>query len=288
MRSKLNIVFTIDERFIQHFTVTLTSVLENNRDIDVTVFVLHDIADTTILQNVASFARENYSAVVHLMFVENSLFESYRISLHYSKSVYYRLIITDLLPTDVNSALFLDADIVVTGSLLELADYHFKSGKYLLAVHDVSRDNNIERLNKLGFPLTEYFNAGVLLINVKAWRDERVSTQLLDLANRYMDKIAWWDQDILNMYFYGKWKPIDKKYNALLLDSRLPEMPIIIHYGGAEKPWLYSQDHPYKEQYWKYIRMSPFKNAKFPDYNIKEVLRKRYIKLLNLLGLRKK
>jgi lipopolysaccharide biosynthesis glycosyltransferase len=286
MRSKLNIVFTIDERFIQHFTVTLVSLLENNKDIDFDIFVIHDIDNQVKLNEVAAFVKQIYNLELNLMKVSNSTFDNYRVSLHYSKAVYFRLLITEILPEQVNKALFLDADVVVAGSIKELADHEFADDEYLLAVDDVEVDSHLLRLNAMGFPVKKYFNAGVLLINVKAWRNNKFSDKFIELANAYMDRLEWWDQDILNMFFYKDWQIMDSKFNALHLRERLTVTPAIIHYAGTSKPWLYAHQHPYKSLYWKYIKLTPFKNAVYPDYNLKEVLRKYYIKLLDALNLR--
>ena len=286
--NKLNVAFTIDKKFIQHFSVTLVSLLENNRDLSIKAFLIHDMTNPSELETlngISNFVKEKYNTDIAIIHFNNSLFDNYRVAPHYSKTVYYRLVITDLVPKEVNTILFLDSDIVVTGSVKELADLNFK---YLAAVHDVSLHNNKEKLNELGFPVKEYFNAGVLMIDVKTWREEGISSKLIELADEYMNKISWWDQDILNMYFYDKWHVLPKKYNALLLEKKLPEMPVIIHYGGPHKPWLYVQDHPYKSQYWKYIKLTPFKDATYPDYSPKEFLRKQYIKVLDTFNLRSK
>ena len=284
--NNLNLVFTIDSRFVQHFTATVVSVLENNKDLKVNIYVLHDIEDQTEFNKVVLFVKEKYKTVIHGIYVENAVFDRYRVSLHYSKAVYYRLIITELLPGFIDTVLFLDADIIVNGSLNELANYKFNAGEFILAVKNVSIENNVKRLNDIGFPVTKYFNAGVLLINVKAWRDAKVSGRLIDLADRYMDKIDWWDQDILNIYFYDTWKEMDAKYNTLIYADQLPENPIILHYAGQEKPWLYVFDPPYKSLYWKYLKLSPYKNATYPDYTLKEFARKFYIRTMDFFNLR--
>lgn len=286
MDTSLSVVFTIDERFVQHFTVTLVSLLENNKDISVEVYVLHDIEKDNVLNNIYSYFKESYGLVLKLIKVDNSVFSSYRISLHYSKAVYFRLLITEILPQTVDKALFLDADVVVAGSLKELAQYQFNDDQYLLAVDDVEVKAHVKRLNEMGFPVTRYFNAGVLLINVKAWRENRLSEKFINMANEYMERLAWWDQDILNMYFYNDWQPMDAKFNALHLRKKLPVTPAVIHYAGLAKPWLYVHDHPYKSLYWDYIRLTPFKNFKYPDRNLKEMVRKVYIKVLDTLKLR--
>lgn len=282
----LNVIFTIDERFLQHFSVTLFSLLENNKDLRIRAFVIHNIekeAALDRLRETADLVAEKYNASLEVVFFNDSVFDHYKVAPQFSKTVYYRLLITELVPQDIDKILFLDSDIVVTGSLKELATLEFK---YLAAVQDFYGDTVADSLNALGFPVKKYFNAGVLLIDVKTWREENISAKLIELADEYMNRIAWWDQDILNMYFHDKWHVLPGKYNALFLNEKLPETPLIIHYGGTHKPWMYTHDHPYKSLYWKYIRLTPFKDARYPDYSPKEVMRKGYIRMLNLLGLR--
>jgi lipopolysaccharide biosynthesis glycosyltransferase len=281
MINRLDVVFTIDKRFIQHFSVALVSLLENNRHLEIRAFLIHDIItepELKQLSELATLIKENYDVKLNLILFNDSVFDHYKVSIHNSKTVYYRLLFTSLLPVDVKKILFLDADIIVTGKLDELAAFNFR---YIAAVHDVSLDNNKERLNSLGFPVKDYFNAGVLLINLETWRYENISPKLISLADEYMDRIAWWDQDILNMYFYDKWDALPQKYNALLLKNKLKETPLIIHYAGSNKPWLYIHDHPYKNLYWKYIKFTPFKNASYTDFTFKEFMRKQYIAVLN-------
>lgn len=286
MDDYLNIIFTIDEKFIQHFAVTLISLLENNKDLNLSLYVIHDIKDISPLKEVENFVKSKYGISFHLIYVDNTMFDHYRISAHYSKAVYYRLIITELVPDTIDTALFLDSDTVVTGSLRELARHRFNEGEYLLAVDDTEVSSHVARLNAMGFPVKRYFNAGVLLINMKAWRADQVSKKLIALANDYMDRLSWWDQDILNMHFYNVWQDMDPKFNAIHLRRRLPVLPVIIHYAGTSKPWLYAHTHPYKSVYWEYIKLTPYKNARYPDLNLKEFLRKYYIGILNILGLR--
>ena len=34
--------------------------------------------------------------------------------------------------------------------------------------------------------------------------------------------------------------------------------PTIIHYTGGEKPWYFSNTHPFKNNYWHYVRLTAF------------------------------
>jgi lipopolysaccharide biosynthesis glycosyltransferase len=279
MREVLNVVFTIDESFVQHFSVALVSILENNKDLETAVYVIHNIKNTIELDGLISFIRKVYNVNLNAILLDDSVFDKYKITHHFSKAIYFRLLLTDILPDQIDRILYLDSDVLVTGSLKELIKLDFNNN-YLFAAEDGELDN-IQRLNDIGIPLKRYFNSGVMLINLKAWRSDHVSNKLIYIANEYMDRIKWWDQDILNICFLNKWSMLQPKYNAMHLTEKLEQTPIIVHYNSPTKPWQYLNYHPYKYLYWKYIKLTPFKKVKFTDFTYKRLLKKVIYKLIN-------
>jgi lipopolysaccharide biosynthesis glycosyltransferase len=281
MKRNFNIIFTIDESYIQHFTVALISVIENNKDIDLNIFVIHDIADNKTLNNAIAFFKNQYGVHISSLVIKNSVFNNYRMSLHFSKAVYFRLLIADIMPDEIDTALFLDSDLLVTGSLEGLLDLNFDDN-FLFADNE-HNTVGLDLLNEIGLPANTYFNAGVMLLNLKAWRGNNVSAALISTAEKYMDKLSWWDQDVLNIYFFNKWAQLPRGYNERNILKPLNELPVLIHFSGVSKPWQFLNTHPYKNLYWKYLKLSPFKNNRYKDYTIKNFIKK----ILYLTGLLK-
>jgi len=275
-KQKLSLVFTIDENFVRHFSVALVSVLENNKDLDLNVFVIHDIQDTGKLKEVIGIFKQKYDFNIQLLSLDNSVLENFKVSLHLSKAVYFRLFLSEILPSNLDKILFLDSDLVVTGSLRELAEFKF-TDQSLLAQDDIELDINIRRLNEMGFPVTRYFNAGVMLINLNFWRAGDYAKKLLDIADKYMDKLSWWDQDILNICFYDSWQYFDKTYNALHLRRKLAKLPVIVHYAGPSKPWQYMNSNPYRSQYRKYQKLTPYKGIPLEGHTLRNIIKKNYV-----------
>ncbi len=280
MEEIFNVVFTIDGNFIQHFTVTVVSLLENNKDIRFCIYVIHNIEDLSLLDKIKKFINDAYETELKFIEVDDSTFAKYKITHHISKAVYFRLLLADILPNTINKILYLDSDVIVTGSLKELFKVSFDS-KYLLAVPDGELDITIPRLNKIGVPVQTYFNSGVMWIDLEAWRLENTSAKLISIANEYMDRILWWDQDILNICFLNKWGQISDKYNALHLQQKCEKIPLIVHYNSPTKPWHYLNYHPYKYLYWHYIKLTPFKKYKYKDFTYKRLFKKIVYKLIN-------
>jgi lipopolysaccharide biosynthesis glycosyltransferase len=278
-KQMLNVFFVVDKNFITHFTVSLTSLLENNRDIDISVYVIHDLDDKFAFDNIISFCKSKYNVILNIIEIDNSIFDNLPITDNISKASYFRLLLADILPQNVLSGLYIDCDTIVTGSLKDLLEISFfdqgdKNKEYsLLAVSDANGAKEVLRLNELGVDSKFYFNAGVLFINLEKWRSDAVSKKIMIVAEQYKDHLKWHDQDVLNIFFVNKSGKLDAGYNGFA-SKLLPKMPVILHFNGSSKPWHYFNEGPYKSIYWKYLKMTPFKNERFEEITINNRIRK--------------
>ncbi|WP_161964397.1 glycosyltransferase family 8 protein [Mucilaginibacter endophyticus] len=273
MKKTLNIIFTIDQAYIQHFTVALISVCENNPDLNLNIFVIHDLEDLTLINEIQAFFKAKYNLLISLLSLESSSFNNYTLTHHVSKATYFRLMIAEIMPKNIKTALFLDSDLLVLGSLRALVEFDLE-GNYLSAVEDLVDIESLHRMNRLGIPAKRYFNAGVMYINLEKWQSDKVSVGLIATAKEYMERLLWWDQDVLNIFFYNKWKPLSPTFNEKHLTKRLKDKPVVVHFAGTSKPWLYLNNHPYKKEYWHYLRLSPFKDYRYKDFSLKNLIKR--------------
>lgn len=287
MQNKLNVVFTIDRNYIQHFCVTCTSLLENNPNLG-RIFLVHDMECNTDIIMAINFLNQKYKCFIHQITLSDTIFDNFKISHHLTKATYFRLLLAEILPKDMDRVLFLDADIIVNGSLEEIVHSNFSknraishSGKqnlpaddeyYLLAV-DHKLGDNLHWMRKIGFKGLKYFNAGVMYINLQKWRSSNMSRTLIQNAIQYNEYIRWWDQDVLNITFDGEWGELDFTFNAFGLLADEGKDHKIIHYIGSSKPWHFRNKHPYKQLYWQYLKMTPFKNYTPVDLTFFNILK---------------
>jgi lipopolysaccharide biosynthesis glycosyltransferase len=287
MKNNLNVFFATSKLYLQHFTVAATSLLENNQDLNINIFVVHEAMEQAALNVPREYFRDRYGIDITFINIGDVDFTRFRTNDYFGKYTYYRLFVADVAPEGVDVALFLDVDLVVTGSLKELALIDM-SDEYICAVSETSVGDNIERLNELGVPVKSYFNAGVQLINMKAWREEKLREKFIVIADKYGNKLKWVDQDILNIYFANKWQPLDKKYNAIHLLKALPQTPVIVHYNTFSKPWHYVDTHPYNYLYQQYLQLTPYKNYSATGFSIKNFVLKNgrlFKRKLRVIGL---
>lgn len=270
MSNKIDIVFLTDINYLPYFTVALTSLLENNAGIINRIFLVHDINDKNSFTKILEFFKNKYNKEIELLKINGNLFNDYRLSHQLTKATYFRLHFANLLPVDIDKVLFLDSDIIIRSSLKTLLHLDFKHPDnpvleyYVYAVDHQFTPQEITRLRKLEFTGHKYFNAGVLLINLKKWRQDNVTEKFISTLERFNNDILWADQDILNLVFDQQWGELDYAYNAFQTSRKTDNGYKIIHYIGASKPWHFRNSHPYKYLYWQYQELTPFKR-RFPE-----------------------
>ena len=275
MQERLDVVFTIDENYIQHFCVACTSLLENNQNIG-RIFLVQDIDESNSkLLKTIDFLKAKYSVEIKKLALDSKILENFTITHHISKATYFRLLLPEILPSDVDKVLFLDSDIVVLDDLSNLIELDFGDAEYYIyGVNHKYNEIDLKRLRKIDFEGNSYFNAGIMYINLKKWRKDNISKLLIENATKYNEHLLWWDQDVLNITFDKEWGELDYTHNAFgLTDKDDSQDYKIIHYTGSSKPWHFRNNHPYKNLYWKYLRMTPFKRYIPEDLTIFNVLK---------------
>jgi lipopolysaccharide biosynthesis glycosyltransferase len=79
---------------------------------------------------------------------------------------------------------------------------------------------------------------------------------------RYPEKLKHHDQDALNAIFAGNYKELSAKYNFIPMHTDVGiQRPFIVHF--AEKPWYFFSAVPYREEYFCYLKKTPWKENRF-------------------------
>jgi len=135
---------------------------------------------------------------------------------------------------------------------------------YLKGVIDVESELNAQRLG-----LKKYCNSGVLLVNLKKWREDGVEKKFFDYVNNNTEKLKWADQDVLNAVLQDGIEYLDKPFNAQVskFDSsknsgfwEIAESAVVIHFVSPKKPWDLMARMPHRNRYRKYLfKVAPMK-----------------------------
>lgn len=212
------------------------------------------------------------------------------ISHHITHTAYFRLLAARLLPHSIDKIIYLDADVLVKHDLTELWNYDVGEN-YCLAATDIACPfvdarladrqyrNSIPYLaavspisnwQELGLDGSEpYFNSGVMVINLKRWREERIEIKLLECLRTNRKHVWCWDQYALNVVFARQWKALPGRWNqgmhvfhypdpscSPIAENEFMQMrddPAIIHFTTEFKPWSFRSDHPLQNKFFEQL-----------------------------------
>ena len=159
--------------------------------------------------------------------------------LHDDLTTYGRLLIAEHVAAD--RVLYLDSDLIVTCDVLQLEHIDLQ-GQLLGAVTRTKVAYTLDQdyLNAHGIDKeTDYFNAGVLLIDLDRWRTTEVRSRWEEIVGEEPEGLRCHDQTVLNRLCAGAFYRLPSRYNAPFLAQR--EAPDhtngIFHFLGSPKPW---------------------------------------------------
>ena len=284
--ASVNILICTNALFQQHAAVCLASLLANNPDFFFNIVIVgrvtEELNEEKLRRSLTCFP--NHSLTFRKFAPPADLLLPLTPGAHYTIDTYTRVWLAEFFPATVDRVLYLDADIVVVGSIAPLWNADL-AGALMGAVDIPGSDQGVRRL---GMRAEDgYFNAGVLLIDLARWRATRADQTVIDYIHAYPERLQY-DQDALNACFRDVTKRLDYRWNVIRPFFREPlALPLeraeieairrealIIHFNGGSKPWSYFCDHPRRAEYEKYLRMTEWRDYVPPDRTPLNRLRK--------------
>jgi lipopolysaccharide biosynthesis glycosyltransferase len=256
--SVINVAFGIDRNYISQLCVAMHSIETRNKNNQLCFYVFHDGIDAAGKAQVAT-----RHATVEWIEIRDPVllgFDAHRPSM--SRATYFRLMIPKFMPPDIDRALYLDSDLILQGDIAELWNFNL-GGHALGAVVDAGLSSS-EFATRYSLPSGgQYFNAGVLLLDVKKLREERTFDHTIDLLSKNV--YDYDDQDALNISFWNRWAKVPpdwnfqrnflyEKFASWTALTRSAPRPKIIHFTDATKPWRRDEWHPLAWLYLKELR----------------------------------
>ena len=297
----LNILYQSNDYYSVVTGVSMTSLCENNKDIDaINFYILNDSISAGNLQKMQQVC-DTYHR--NLILVDTKVILQRLLDLKVAPfkntyTTYFKLMALKELDVPNGRIFQLDGDTVINGSLAELIDMDL-TGYILAATYDCTM-NKYKSL--IDIPETDkYYNGGVLLVNQDVWKSENCEEQIINHLKNVRNGYYTVDQDILNVLFRDKFKYLDLKYNfnsgfyiygikesLKMYGLKEPyynsvdeikkayDKPVIYHCMGAMtgRPWEKDSIHPQNAIFDRYLALSPWK-----DFEKAAVTRKRIFKI---------
>jgi lipopolysaccharide biosynthesis glycosyltransferase len=297
-----------DDRYIMPLAVTLVSAAVNLAPgWRLRVFILDGgITD----ENRDRFEKSLSSFPIELNWLREDLTELHHLSVshHISHVAYYRLMLEHVLPEDVDRVLYMDCDLLVKADLSQLWQTKLLNESVVGAVPDIACPyidanlvphtriarpylatlnpiRNYRRLKLKGDDL--YFNSGLLLIDLAAWRKHRFGDQFLKCLTDHSKFVWCWDQYALNVVLAGRWQALPMHWNQGAHAFEFPSVdhspvdhaefrqmrddPSIIHFTTEWKPWHFTSNHPARDEFFDWLDKTAWCSwrPERPDFSIK-------------------
>lgn len=231
-----------------------------------------------IRQTLQPFSDEYQLNVIE--FDEKSLFGKFK-GLHGSQFNFAKLILANTLPED--RIIYLDSDLSIGTDLSELFATDLNGFIIGAASFETIGDSLKSAFYRsIGMKDTaKYFNSGVMLIDLEKWRNLDITSQCLSFANKYVDRLAFGDEAILNCVFYENFQTIDSCYNYALYPDSDPvcsnnNAGSIFHFVGSPKPcdFLGEFIHPNYPIFFDTLSQTSFKKYKsYLSFSLKKLNR---------------
>lgn len=245
------IVLAGDRNYTTQLETTIKSILYHNRDVK--IYILNQDIMPDWFRKPRKIARMLGSDIIDVKLPEQVVFQGWETREYISPMTYARYFIPDYISED--KVLYLDSDLIVNQSLEPLFEIDFY--EYLLAA---AWDTD-----------GVTFNAGVMLINNKKWRQEKLKERLIEQSIVTLKEVDEGkfenfngDQTILNQVCSNRWLELDRGYNLQVghdvtafynkWENYFNELvsPSIIHFVSYRKPWSTLIANRYRDLWWEF------------------------------------
>ena len=262
-----HICFSSDNNYAQHLGVTIASILTTNPKHNFHFYVL-DGGISEKNKNKLFLLKKIKQFELDFVPMDENEFSGCPVppNSHISLATFYRFKILSLFP-NLEKILYLDCDLLVLKDLKPLFEINLNKSWMALCADYFSDKLSVE----LKIKDRPYYNAGVIMFNLKECRKNNLEKKLFQYAISHPD-LRYGDQDVINMVVGAHILTLPQSFNCQFqpfvcdlenrILSKIKEITIL-HYTSGLKPWKTNSQHQLNDYYFKFLKHTPWKG----EYN---------------------
>lgn len=294
----MDIVYSSNDNYVQHMAVSMVSLMENNLNLEIVFYIFDDQISKENKGTLWALCNRYGARLTFIDFQKIARSLERHISCPISISTYARLFIPEFLPANCDRVLYLDCDTVINSDISELVSLDMARAS-VAGVLDT-----LPSAAKKNIGLHEnapYINGGVLLIDLKKWRNENRQHDFLKFLEARNWNVFFQDQGVVNAVLKNELMVLAPKYNAMTpvfttQYSRLISLydlkgyyseievleakthPAILHFTTeyVGRVWEKGCLHPRQDLYLKYLSLTPWRGLIRPKSYLPVKLRLLY------------
>ena len=296
--AKLDVLYQFDDNYAPFAGVSLTTLFENNQDIEqLTVYLAaKDISE--INRERMSRLAEKYNRELIYLNIDQIYQRIEQLGVNGwngSLATWMKMFVMNDLPESVERLLYLDSDTLIVGSVRELAEINMGDHPVASVIDSIS-PRSADRLGVSG----PYYNAGVILFNLKYWRANNTQNEMLECLKKNISRYPVNDQDLLNdffresvlclpalynfqgihfvykdnVYFSGLHWPKQRYYTEAQIAEAREDIRVIHFFRFCgEYPWQSGNIHPCRSLFEEALNKSYWNDYRYPKKPLKMLYR---------------
>lgn len=302
----VNVVYCSSDLFSEVCAVAIVSLFENNKHLaGINVYVIDDGISDKNKDRITEIAIKYGRTVVFIKMPNPSVFyKDDRFTIRSLGHTYARMILGDVIPSDVERIISLDSDTMVLNRVDDL--WNTDLGEHPIAgVDDCMGRVALVKTQHLK-PDAIHCNAGMYLIDLKAWREENWTELFHQYIKGLFDKgisLGGYEEEVITKVVGERMMVLPPKFNLMTLEQVLTyqevlrfrepinyyseaeileakQHPVITHttnfFYVRKRIFEENSDHPMRSQYVKYRAMTPWANE--PAMRVNPTLKQRFMK----------
>lgn len=260
--SIIPIFFASDKNYVPYLTVAIKSLINKvSEDNEYKIYILSNDIKYSDIVEIKQYEKENIEiSIVDINEKIKDIKNKVALRDYYSISIYFRLFIPSMFP-QYSKAIYVDSDIILNSDIANLYKTDIGSN-YVGAILDetvFTNDNFIYYVNEaLGVSEKQYFNSGVLIMNLQKFRDNEIEDDFYNWVNNHQFGSVAPDQDYLNCICKNQVTYLPLGWNKMPICSELPDDKLyLIHYNMFFKPWKY-ENIMFDKYFWDIAKTTTF------------------------------
>lgn len=228
----MTIVYACDNAYVYQTVVSIISLIQTNKSLE-----LYLVSDQLSKENLALIHRilREYKQNITILELEQMIGGALlNMSGRHPRSIYAKLFLAEAIKAD--RVLYLDSDTVIKGSLEKLftrnMEHELVAGVLMPYSENIKKKANLEGDD-------HYLCDGVVLFNMKKWREEKKQAECITYLKRYSGKPPMQSEGVLNYICRKQIGVLPPQYNV---------MPSMLLYRGRQLEILFRAKHYYTPQ----------------------------------------
>lgn len=242
----INLLYCFDEGYNIQTYASIYSISKNLEDCNLSIYIIHKNPNTfeNYISKINQFENVSHTSI-HEFRKDLSDYPFLKDS-HVSEATYYRLFISEYLPKSLDHIIYIDSDIFCINNPQYMVNYavtELLASHFIISAATEMYKNKLDGdiFTKLQLSNERYFNAGVMVIDYQKWQKSVNINSLLQLLKKNSNIVNNWDQDLLNIYFDGKYLELTSFLNFRIYYpipiQFFKNNSLFIHFAGNHKPW---------------------------------------------------